>query len=514
MDKKRSVLNVFVSIIAKIILLVFSFVLKIFLVRYVGNDANGVYGVYSDIFSFMALAELGIGSAISFTMYKPIVDGDNEKVSALYQLLKKVYLIIGGIITVLGLLIMPLLPFFANGYGASSQLYLTFGMMLLSVVVEYLFSCKTTLINAYKNNYVSTIISSVSIFIRRAIQLIVLIVFRSFELYIAAKIIGAIIQWILTEIYINRHYKNIISVKVKIDNETKNSVIKNTKALFMHKIGGVLVNATDGLIIASIFGVGVRGCYGNYLLIMTSMASVLNLFFTPLTSVIGHLCAEGNIKESKKYFKFLFYLNFTIGIVFYLGYYAVAKDVIGIFFGQDLIMDQSIPLIITINYFIQFMRQSVLLFRDATGSFYYDRWKPVIEGVTNVILSVALVYVCGVVGVLLATIIINLLVNNLVEPYVLYKHGFRGESPKRYYLLNYVLIAVFVVCLFVLNLLMQSNSSMISELIVNGFIAVGIAIVPLIVLMFNSTYRSNLIKLWHKTKNLLNKKKTTEIVNR
>ncbi len=513
MDKKRSALNVIVSVIAKILLLVFSFVLKICLVRYVGNEANGVYSLYTSIFSFMALAELGIGTAISFTMYKPIVNGEYEKVSALYQLLKRVYFVIGIAIFTLGLLMMPLLPILAKGHSYSFNLYITFGMMLVSVVLEYLFTCKTTLINAYKNNYITTIISSVAIFIRRIIQLFVLICLRSFEWYIAAKIIGVLIQWLLTEIYTHKHYSSIITTKVKIDGVTKASVIKNTRAIFMHKVGGVLVNATDNIIISAIIGVAVLGLYSNYLLIMTSMTSILTMFFTPLTSVIGHLCAEDDVQEAKKYFKFMYFLNFTIGIIFYLGYYAVAKNVVGIFFGEQYTMNKWIPLIITINYFIQFMRQSVLLFRDATGSFYYDRWKPIIAGIANVVLSVALVYICGVVGVILATSIINLLVSDIVEPYVLYKHGFKGESPKKYYILSYFLIAVFIACIFVLDLLMQNNASQIIESVINGFIAVGIALIPTVALLFNRTYRGNLIKLFSKTKNLFTKKKT-DIINR
>lgn len=511
MDKKRSILNVTVSIITKVLLLVFSFMLKVCLVRYVGNEANGIYSLYTSIFSFMALAELGIGTAISFTMYKPIVNSENEKVSALYHLLRKVYFVIGIAIFLLGLLMTPLLPVLAKGHSHSFNLYLTFGMMLISVVLEYLFTCKTTLINAYKNNYITTIISSVAIFIRRTIQLFVLICLRSFEWYIAAKILGVLIQWLLTEIYADKHYREIITTKVKVDSATKASVIKNTRAIFMHKVGGVLVNATDNIIISSIIGVAILGMYSNYLLIMTSMTSILTMFFTPLTSVVGHLCAGDNVQESKKYFKFMYYLNFTIGIIFYLGYYAVAKNVVSVFFGEQYTMDKWIPLIITINYFIQFMRQSVLLFRDATGAFYYDRWKPVLAGIANVILSIVLVYICGVVGVILATIIINLIVSDIVEPYVLYKHGFKGESPKKYYVLSYFLIVVFMVCLFVLDLLMQNNANQVIELVINGFIAVGVALVPITALLFNRTYRSNLIKLFSKTKTLFKKKKTVTL---
>ena len=508
MDKKRSILNVSIAIITKVILLIFSLLLRRFLIKYVGNDANGVYSLYTSILGFLAIAELGVGTAINFSMYKPIVEGDTKKVSALYNLYKKVYIVIGAIILVAGLAIMPALPVLARGYSYDANLYLTFGIMLVSVVIEYAFSSKTSLINAYKNNYVTTLINSICIFLRRIIQLLVLIFFHSFELYLAAKIVAVLLQWALTEIYVRKHYKDIISTKEKVDKQTKDEVVKNTKAMFMHKIGAVLVNTADSIIISAFIGVAILGKYSNYLTIMTAMTSILTLFFSPLTAIIGHLCAEGNLREKKKYFRFMYFFNFTIGIIFFLGYYGVIEEIVGLLFGKDLIMDKSIPIIITINYFIQFMRQAVLLYRDATGAFYYDRWKPLIESVLNIGLSIAFVYLLGVVGVIVATIITNIIICHIIDPLVLYKYGFDGEKPTKYYLLNYGLILVFCGALAVLHFVMQTNSNLWIELVINGFIAVGIAFVPLVCLyIFSKTYRENTKKLFKKAIGLFKRKK-------
>lgn len=517
MDKKRSILNVSIAIVTKIILLVFSLLLKRLLIQCVGNDANGVYALYTSIIGFLCVADLGIGTAINFAMYKPIVEGDSNKVSALYGLYKKYYCIIGLIILAGGLAVMPALPMLAKGYNNSFNLYLTFAVMLFSVVFEYFFSCKTSLINAYKNNYVTTLIGSFATIMRRIIQLHVLVCFKSFELYLVTKIVGSMIQWGLTELFINNNYKNITKTKVAVDIETKKYVAKHVKAMFMHKVGSVIVNSTDNIIISAMIGVAILGKYSNYLIIMTSMASILAMFFSPLTSVMGHLCAEGNIKEEKKYFYFMYFLNFAIGIVFYLGYYAVIKDFVGLVFGVEYIMDKSIPIIITINYFIQFMRSSVLLFRDATGSFYHDRWKPVVGGSINVLLSIILVKFMGLVGVIIATIIVNMIISHIVEPYVLFKHGFKGENPMGHFILNYVLIGVFVGCLFLLDFCMQTYDNMYMELIVNGLIAVGIALVPVVILfVFSKNNRSglrNLFKRFVPTHSLVSKKANNILEN-
>ena len=494
MDKKRSILNITISITTRVILLVLAILVRRYLIQCSGNEANGLYSLYGNIIGFLAVAELGVGTAISFSMYKPIVDGDDKKVSALYNLYKKVYLIIGIIIAIAGVALLPLLPYLAKGYTDEFNLYLTFFLLLVSVVLTYAYSSKTSLINAYKNNYITTLINSISKIVRGVGQIVVLIVTKSFELFLVMEIVGTLVEWFLTEIYSRKKYKNIINTNEKVDLVTKQEVLKNTKAMFMHKIGGVLVLTADSIIISAFIGVIILGKYYNYVTIVVSMVSVLNLFFVPLTSIIGHLCAEKNIDEEKKYFKFMYFLNFSLGIIFFLGFYAVIDPVIAICFGKDLIMDKSISLIITINYFILFMRQSTLLFRDATGTFYNDRYKPIFEGIINIILSIAFVQWLGVVGVIVATIITNLVICHIVEPYVLYKHAF-NQSPKKYYFLNYGLILIFGGFLSILHFCLRSIENMWLNLLVNGCIAVALALIPLIILFIVSkTYRQNVLK--------------------
>ena len=139
-------------------------------------------------------------------------------------------------------------------------------------------------------------------------------------------------------------------------------------------------------------------------------------------------------------------------------------------------MAKSISVVITVNGFVQFIRQNALAFREATGTFYNDRWKPLIEGVVNIILSIMFVKRIGVVGVIVATIITNLLICHIVEPYVIYKNAF-AASPRMYYLKNYGMISIFIISLFLLNHCMQSFSNQWKELFVNGCISVVISMV-------------------------------------
>ena len=505
MDKKKGLANVSVSIVFKIFILLANILVRRFLIKFIGNEINGLNSLYASILDFLAVAELGVGVSITYCMYKPIVEGDNVKVSALYGLFTKLYLIIGGIILVAGCALMPALPYLAKDYqNLDINLYFTFALMLLSVVLSYIYSSKTSLINAYKNNYITTTISSVCQLLQYGLQIIVLLCTGSFVWFLVCRIITSVLQWGATEFIARKKHGDIIRNKQKIDDETKKVVTKNIKAMFMHKIGGVLVNTADSLIISAFIGIVILGKYSNYTTVMISMTGVLTLCFTPLTSVIGHMYVSEDRLQVKKYFNFFHTFNFVLGTIFFLGYYGVIDNLVTVLFADGLELAKSISFVITLNYFIQFMRQSAQLFKDATGTFYNDRWKPLIEGLINVVLSILFVLVFPedyrVVGVIVATIITNIFICHIIEPYVLYKYAF-GADVKNYYLRNYLYIAIFCAILIIFNFSMITSDNQWIELFANGGISLAFSLtISAIVILCNKDFRYYLRHFLNKLK--------------
>lgn len=496
MDIKKGKLNVTVSIAFKIITMVMAIIVKMALVDVCGNEVNGLNALYISIIGVLSVADLGVGSAITFCMYKPIVEGNHSAVSALFGLFQKLYLLIGTIILFGGIALTPFLHLFAKDYvELNVNMHVTFLLILISVVATYLFSAKTALINAYKNNYITTAITQGGIVLQYILQITALYFTRSFLAYLICRIVAVAVQWAVTEIVAKKKYGSIMKVKSKLDVETKRNVRKNVKAMFMHKIGYVLVNTVDSVIISAFVGVVSLGEYSNYTMILSSMVGIITLVFSSLTSVIGHLCVEEDKETSQQYCEGFHLLNFIIGTVFFLGYYAVVDNLIAILFSSDLVVSKYISFVITVNGFVQFMRRSTLTFRDATGSFYGDRWKPLLEGVVNIVLSILLVKYIGVVGVITATIITNLLICHVVEPYVLYKNAF-NLFPKKYYIKNYGMIAAFLIALTAEQFLLQNLQNEYAELAANGAISIVCsAVVCGIMLFLNKNQSKQLVRM-------------------
>lgn len=499
MDIKKSKLNIGVAIVFKVATMIMSIVVKRMLIRLCGNEVNGLNALYLSIIGFLSVVELGVWSAITFCMYKPIVEGDNNKISALFFLFRRLYLIIGGIIFVLGLVITPFVGFFAKGYDSTDvNLKLTFVLILISVVLTYGYGSESALINAYKNNYIVTAISQGGILFQYALQIIVLLITRSFVWYLFCRIIAVVVQWIVTAIISHKKYNVIITNKgQKINTETKKELLRSFKAMFMHKIGYVLVNMVDSMVISAFVGIIALGEYSNYMAVLTSVTGIITLVFSSLTSVIGHLCIEESA-TAQKYCDSFHLLNFIIGTVFYFGYFSIIDSAISILFSSELVLSKDISFVITVNAFVQFMRQSTLTFRDATGTFYNDRWKPLIEGIVNVVFSIILVKYIGVVGVILATIMTNLLICHIIEPYVLYKNAFES-SPKRYFFRNYIMIFLFVISLMLLNSVMIEFSNQFLQLILNGLISVVFsAFICIFVSLIFKDISKYLLAVWRK----------------
>ena len=361
MDKRRGLLNVWVSVVFKLIIVALSVLVRRVLIQSCGNEINGLNALFLGIVGFLAVAELGVGSAITYCMYKPIVEGDSETVSALYHLFRKLYVIVGAVILLLGLVITPFIHHFAKDYTQLDvDLYGTFLLMLASVVLTYGFSAKTSLMNAYKCNYITTTITSGGMVLQLVFQIVTLLITHSFVWYLVCRIVAVLLQWIATEIITLKKYAPVMKRRAELSAETIATVKKNTGAMFMHKIGNLLVNTVDSITISTFIGVVALGYYSNYITILNAVSGILVLVFSSLTSVVGHLYVKESASATQAHYEHMHKLNFVIGVVFFLGYYAIVDDLVAILFGADLLIDGSITFAIALNGFIQFMRQSTL----------------------------------------------------------------------------------------------------------------------------------------------------------
>ena len=240
--------------------LLLQFVLRTVLIYTMGAEYLGLNGLFTNILSFLNLAELGIGSAIVFSMYKPIADGDIEKVKALQQLYKKFYSIIFIVILVIGLTLLPFLDVLIKGdVSVDINIYLLYLMYLANTLISYISAHKRSLLFAYQRNDIENKIKTFCLFGMTLFQILILIAFKNYYFYFIIDIVFTFIECRWIKSAANKLYPNINGKSQALDTQTKKEVSKNVAALSLHKLGGAVVFSTDNILISSIAGRVVLG---------------------------------------------------------------------------------------------------------------------------------------------------------------------------------------------------------------------------------------------------------------
>lgn len=447
--------NLIFNMIKYVTNLLLQFLLRTVLIYYMGAEYLGLNGLFTNIFSFLNLAELGIGSAIVFSMYKPIADGDTEKVGALEHLYKKFYMIIALVVGIVGLAITPFIKYFmSGGVTVDINIYVLYIMYLVYTLIGYFAAHKRSLLFAYQRNDVENKIKTICIIGMTIAQIVILMIFKNYYLYFGVSILSTLIECILIRIVADKMFPEIRGKAGTIDDATKKEITKNVTALSMHKIGSAVVYSTDNILISTFFGVVLLGAYSNYYLIISSLISVFTLLSNALLASVGNLIASSDseyVYDKYKLISFIFaYLSAFCTICLVSLFQPFINKWTG---GGEYLLEMSTVIIICVSFYLMRMRTAVSIFKDSAGLYWFNRWQPIIESVVNLVVSIILAKLMGINGIFIGTIISTVVAPLWWEPTVLYKHYFKKPLKEYFvrYIRDFVIMAIsctvtFLVC--------------------------------------------------------------------
>ncbi len=438
--------------------LLLQFVLRTILIYFMGAEYIGLNGLFTNIFSFLNLAELGIGSAITFSMYKPIAEGDTEKVKALENLYKKFYLVIASIVLGLGLLITPFLKYLIKGgVTVNINIYVLYILYLINTLVGYFSAHKRSLLFAHQRSDVESRVGIVNLFVMTILQIIVLILTKNYYVFFVVNILCTTAECLIIHKLAKKLFPNISGKSQPVDAETKKVITKNVVALSMHKVGGAVVFSTDNILISAFLGAVTLGAYSNYYLIISSLIAIFNLIANAITASVGNLIANQSVEYVHNKFKQINLMFAILSAFCSVCFFVLCQPFIKLWTGgNEFMLATSTTLLLSISFYISKMRQAVLMFRDAAGLFWHDRWKPIIEAAVNLIGSIILAKFLGINGIVLGTIISTLCAPLWVEPLILYKHYFKRNCWvyfKQYLINTLITIVVGCTCYFTCTLI-------------------------------------------------------------
>lgn len=463
--------NITSGLFAQILTIVLGFAVRTVFIYCLGKTYLGVSGLFSNILSILSFAELGIGQAIIFSLYKPIAENDTEKIKSLMKLFEKIYRTLFFVVLGLGLAVLPFLKDIINDYDLIPNLDLIYVLYVINSAATYLFIYKSTFLTACQKNYIVNLISYIVSISVSVTQIIALLIFENFIVYLAIQISFNIIQNIYVANRVDKLYPFFKDKTVApLDKSIYQKIKKDVGALVIYKVGTLSLNSTDNIIISKFVGLITVGSYSNYVLITSSVSGCLSSIFGNITASVGNL----NAKESdeKKYFMFKvinlasFWLYSYVAICIFV----LSNPFIGdCWLGESFLLDWKSVFIICLNVYIGGMLYAPFQYRQTMGLFVQGKIRPIISAIENIVLSIILGKLYGLPGVLWGTAITRLTTNGWYDPYIVFKH--LGISPLKYivdYLLKIVLLFLIGgTCVYLSTLILIDN---IFKLIVAGLL--------------------------------------------
>lgn len=485
---KNTIRNGATGIIGQVSSTLLSFINRTVFIYFLDSIYLGINGLFSNILSMLSLAELGIGTAIIFKMYKPLATNDERQIKALMNFYKLAYRIIGIVVISLGLLLIPFLDVIVGEHNEILNFTLIYVLYLLNSASTYFFAYKRSLLSADQKEYINSINRVIFLIIQNIGQFIVLYFTKDFLLYLIVGIISTIVSNIRISFICDKKYPYLKNNKEHLSKLERKELYKYTFAQTCHKIGGVVVNGTDNILITVFVknGLNMVGLYSNYLFILSAIKSILNSLFNSATASIGNLNVTENMEKSKQIFNRMFFINYILFGFVSCCFYVLANDFISIWVGENFLISDSVVAILVLNYYLSGMRQTCITYNTTLGLFWNDRYKPLFEAAINFIASIILINFFGFIGVFLGTVISNLTTNFWVEPYLLYKYGFK-TSLSDYFVryLKYTATTFFAI-LVVGIIISKINSSNLFMWIIEAFIC-GITTLIILCIPFIKT---------------------------
>lgn len=464
MRTKKALINSSVNVISFLISFIPNIIIRKIFLETLGSELLGLNSLYTNIIGWLSIFELGIGTAIIYSLYKPYAENNQVKVRAYIRFYSNFYKVIGFVILGIGICIVPFLSFFINGTINLNLVNLGFILFLLNSFISYIFSSKICILNVAQETYKVTIGATISKLLIVIIQVGMLKIYPSFIAFAFIQFIVNLIYFISINIYILKRYPWLSEKKDNLKKNEKKSLVKNIRAMFMHKIGTLVVNSTDNIVISKFIGLSILANYTNYQIIIAALQSMISMGLAGLTASIGNLLSTGNKQKAYDIHKKIFFVNFWCVSFIVIILYNTLNQFIGLWVGDEYLLDQLTYVVILINTYFASMRGSVEQFQNGAGVFYQDRYAPICEAIINLVLSLILVNYIGIVGVFIGTLISNFTVVFWTKPYVVYKYVFDKKLINYYKMyFKYLLIGILplIVTSYITNSL-KTNYNMVS----------------------------------------------------
>jgi|LSQX01.1.fsa_nt_gb O-antigen/teichoic acid export membrane protein len=403
---KNATRNIIFGLVLKLYQIVVPFFMRTTMIYLLGIEYLGLNGLFASILQVLNLAELGVGTAMVFSMYKPISEDDDVTICSLMHLYKIYYRIIGGVMLIVGLLLCPFVPsLIKSGIPVDMNIYILYLLNLAATVLTYwLFAYKNSLLQAYQRTDILSKITLCTNTVTYLLQFLLLFLFKDYYLYIITTLVLQAANNIATALITDKMYPRY-HAKGRLPRDKVKEINHRIRDLFTSKVGLVIVNASATLVISAFLGLTFLAIYQNYFYLISSAIGFVAVIFSSCTAGIGNsIIIESEEKNYRDLKKFTLIIAWIAGFCA-SGFLCLMQSFMKLWVGEDLMLGFYAVIYFCLYIFIYEINNLLITYKDAAGIWHEDRFRPLLTALTNLILSIIMVQIWGIYGVLISGVL-------------------------------------------------------------------------------------------------------------
>lgn len=403
MRTEKSIRNLFYGEVNIIFTVLLSMVTRTALVRILGLSAVSLNGLFTEVIAVLSLAELGVGSAITYHLYRPLAEHDRKKVVQLMWFYRSAYRIIAGVILIAGLVFLPFVPWLIKDAAFNVRyLRLVYVIFLLKTVSSYFFSYKRTLLDADQKMYLISMTNTAFRFITVASNLGILILTQNFIAYLLSDGIVTVANNIAIAHIADRQYPFLKEVQ-RLPEEERKKIFSHIRHLFIGTLSGKITNSTDNILISVLVGTLQVGLYSNYSLIISNVRRILLLIPDAAAGSIGNLAVSEGRERCHQVLCRMTFIIFMVTSFCASCIMCMSDPFVEILFGREYLMDDILKYSFVVNFFYYVIREPLWRMMLVSGLFSKDKNISIAGSSINLIVSVVLGLRWGILGIMLGT---------------------------------------------------------------------------------------------------------------
>lgn len=448
---EKVALNASFSIVGQVIAMLLNFVSRTFFIKILGTEYLGVNGLFTNILTILSFAELGIGNAIIFHLYRPLAKQNEQELRRYMKIYEKIYRYIGMFIVIAGLCVIPFLNLLIKEQpNIQENIGIIYILFLLNTSISYFYSYKTTIITADQKNYIVTFYTQLIKIIGIVIKIIILLITKNYILYLLLEILFTFLTNYIISKKAEKLYPFIKDLKdVPLDKKRLRVIFRDSKSLMLYKIATVVLNGTDNILISALIGVSMVGLASNYTMVVGTIATIVLQLLDSFVASIGNLNIEKDKEKSRSIFYRVLFISYWIYSYISTMLLILVPDFINVWLGKEYSLSFLVIIGLVLDFYIKGIMNTCVMYRTTNGLFTETKYSALAAAILNIILSILLYKIIGVAGIFIATGISRIVTMGIKDGIVVFNRVF-NRKPIEYFI---VIIKDF--CVFSLLFLIE-----------------------------------------------------------